>query len=139
VRTGRGYAYDAPVQRIEVTGEGITVTSVTEPLVSMYGKEMRPGATSVYPLPWDEISSVSLSAIELPPDGKRYVNLTVDLTWGEYFELDEEAEGFADAVRELCRMSGLQAPDTAALTSGEQLIWPGPEPTTRPEVHRSAL
>jgi hypothetical protein len=33
---------------IEVTGEGITVALVTEPLVSMYGKEMRPGGTSVY-------------------------------------------------------------------------------------------
>ncbi len=40
------------MQRIEVTGEGITVTSVTEPLISMYGKEMRPGVTDVYPLPW---------------------------------------------------------------------------------------
>jgi hypothetical protein len=34
------------MQRIEVTGEGITVT---EPLISMYGKEMRPGVTDVYP------------------------------------------------------------------------------------------
>jgi len=42
-----------------VTGEGITVTLVTEPLLSMYGKEIRPGATSVYVLPWDEVSGVS--------------------------------------------------------------------------------
>jgi hypothetical protein len=115
------------VQRIEVTGEGITVTSVTEPLISMYGKEMRPGVTDVYPLPWDEISGVSLSAIELPPDDDRWVTLTVDVTWGEYFEVHEDAEGFTDAVRELCRLSGLPAPDMTAPTMSGQVIWPGPE------------
>ncbi|HTJ37851.1 MAG TPA: hypothetical protein VL738_31850 [Dactylosporangium sp.] len=116
------------MQRIEVTGEGITVTSVIEPLISMYGKEMRPGATSVSALAWDEIATVALSAIELPPDGERRVELTVDVTWGEYFELHEDAEGFADAVRELCRRSGLPVPDAATLTTAGQVIWPGPEP-----------
>ena len=115
------------MQRIEVIDEGITVTSVIEPLVSVYGKEMRPGATSVYPLTWDEISRVSLSAIELPPSGERWVELTVDVTWGEYFEVHEAAEGFADAVRELCRLSALQVPDAADLTMTGQVIWPGPE------------
>jgi hypothetical protein len=89
---------------------------------------MRPGATHVFPLPWDEIYRVSLSAMELPPDGERWVHLTVDHINGEYFELNEEAEGFTDAVRELCRLSGLQAPDTAALTMTGQVIWPGTEP-----------
>jgi hypothetical protein len=115
------------VQRIEVTGEGITVTLVTEPLVSVYGKEMRPGATSVYALPWDEISGASLSATELVPDGERWVGLTVDLTWGEYFEIHEDAEGFANTVRELCRLSGIPVPDTATMTTAGQVIWPGPE------------
>lgn len=115
------------MQRIEVTGEGITLTEVTEPLLSMYGNEMRPGATSVYALPWDEVSGVSLSAIELPPDGERWVDLTVDLTWGEYLEVHEDAEGFVGAVRELCRLSGLPVPDAATLTMAGQVIWPGPE------------
>jgi hypothetical protein len=113
------------VQRVEVTDEGITVTSVIEPLVSMYGKEMRPGATSIYALTWDEISRVSLSAIELPPDGERWVEMTVDVTWGEYFEVHEHAEGFADALSELCRLSELPVPDTAALTVAGQVVWPG--------------
>jgi hypothetical protein len=116
------------VQRIEVTGEGITVTLVTEPLVSMYGREMRPGATSVYALPWDEITSVSLSATEVAPDAERWVDLTVDVSWGEYFEVHEDAEGFADAIRELCRLSGFPVPEVAALTTAAQVIWPGPEP-----------
>jgi len=107
-----------------VTGEGITVTLVTEPLVSMYGKEMRPGGTSVYGLPWDEISVVALAATELVPDGQRWTALIVDLTWGEYFEIHEDAEGFADAVAELCRSSGIAVPDAAALTAAGQVIWP---------------
>jgi hypothetical protein len=116
------------VQRIAVTNEGITVISVTEPVVSMYGKEMRPGTTSVYVLPWDEISNVSLSATEFPPDGTRWVVLTVDLTWGEYFEVHEDAEGFTDTLHELCHLSGLSAPDTATLTMTGQVIWARPEP-----------
>jgi len=115
------------MQRIEVTGGGITVISVTEPLISMYGKEMRPGVTDVYPLPWDEISSISLSAVELPPDGDRRVTLAVDVTWGEYFEVHEDADGFTDAVRELCRLSGLSVPDMKAPTMSGQVIWTGPE------------
>ncbi|GIH13000.1 hypothetical protein [Rugosimonospora africana] len=113
------------MRRVEVTDEGITITSVIEPLVSMYGKEMRPGATSVYALTWDEISRVEVSAIELPPDGERWVELTVDVTWGEYFEIHEDDEGFADALRELCRLSERPVPDAAALTMTGQVIWPG--------------
>ena len=113
------------MQRIEVTAEGITVTYVTEPLISMYGKEMRPGATTVCALTWDEIYRVSLAAIELPPDGERWVTLTVDVTWGEFFEVDVAAEGFVDTLRELCRLSALPVPDTAALTMAGQVVWPG--------------
>lgn len=56
------------MQRVEVTGEGIRVTEAVEPLLSMYGKEMRPGGTFVSTLPWDEVASVSLYAY-LPPTG----------------------------------------------------------------------
>ena len=115
------------MQRIEVTDEGITVTSVIEPLVSMYGKEMRPGVTSIYALAWGEISCVSISAIELPPGGERWVEMAVDVTWGEYFEVHEDDEGFADALHELCRLSELPVPDMAALTVTGQVIWPGLE------------
>jgi len=51
----------------------------------------------------------------------------VDVTWGEYFEVHEDAEGFVDAVRELCRLSRLPVPDAATLTTAGQTIWPGPE------------
>jgi len=115
------------MQRIEVTGEGITVTEVIEPLLSRFGKEMRPGATFVYALPWDEISGVSLSAIELAPTGERWVDLTVDVSWGEYFEVHQDAEGFLEAVRALCRLSGFPVPGMATLTMAGQAIWPGPK------------
>jgi hypothetical protein len=117
------------VQRIVVNEEGITVTSVTEPLVSVYGKEMRPGAISVYALTWDEICRVSLSAIDLPPGGERWVELTVDATWGEYFTVHEAAEGFGDALRELCRLSALPVPDAASPDMTAQVVWPGPDAT----------
>ncbi|WP_238017276.1 hypothetical protein KZZ52_25455 [Dactylosporangium sp. AC04546] len=112
------------MQRIEVSAGGITVTLVTEPLVSMYGTVMRPGATSVSELPWDEVAGVALCAFELPPDGERRVTLTVDLTFGEFFEVHEEAEGFTDAVRELCRRSGLPVPDLT--TTAEAVIFTPP-------------
>ncbi|MBU2664748.1 hypothetical protein KOI35_14690 [Actinoplanes bogorensis] len=110
-------------QRIEVTGDGIIVTSVTEPLISVFGQVVRPGATDVVELPWVEISQISVSAIELPPDGLRWVSLTVDTTWGEYFELAEDAVGYAATVSELCRRSGLRLPDSSASTPAHQVIW----------------
>lgn len=91
------------MQRIEVTASGITVTSVTEPLISMHGKEMRPGTTAVHELAWDEIADISLSVIELPPGAQQWTTLVIDLTWGEYIEVAEEAQGFAEAVQELSR------------------------------------
>lgn len=102
------------------------MTVVTEALVSVFGKEMRPGSTSVYALPWDEISAVSLSRTDLGSDGDRGVDLTVNLTYGEFVEVHEDAEGFADAVRQLCRLSGIPDPDPAALPRDEEPIWPGP-------------
>ncbi|MBG0566551.1 hypothetical protein [Actinoplanes aureus] len=114
------------MQRIDVTGEGITVTSVTEPLVSVFGTEMRPGSTNVFAVPWDEIADVSLSALSLEPDGARWPALTVNVTYGEYFEVHEGAEGFAEAVGDLCRLSGIPAPDVAALPAAGMVIWPAP-------------
>ncbi|WP_328474809.1 hypothetical protein OHA21_16200 [Actinoplanes sp. NBC_00393] len=117
---------DPPVQRIEVTNSGITVTTVTEPLVSVFGKEMRPGTTSIFQLSWSEISSTSLSATEFAPDNLRWVSLTVDTTWGEFSELPQEAEGFADAVRELTRRSRLAAPEVSTPGTFDELIWEAP-------------
>ena len=115
-------------QRIEVTGAGIVVTSETEPLVSMFGKLMRPGSVDVVELSWEEISSVSVTAIEVPPDELRWVGLTVDTTWGDSCEVHEEAHGYVDAVRELCRRSGLVAPVISASPLDYQLIWSAPPP-----------
>ena len=117
------------MQRIEVTDGGITVTTVTEPLVSVFGKEMHPGTTSVFQLPWDEISTISLSATEFAPDNLRWASLTVDTTWGEYSEVPEEAEGFADAIRELTRRSGLPVPEVRSRSTFDEVIWEAPAPS----------
>jgi hypothetical protein len=116
------------VQRIGMTSEGITVTLTAKPLVSAFGKEMRPGSTTVVALPWEEISDVSLSAINLEPDGARWLTLTVNATYGEYFEVHEDAEGFSEAIGDLCRASGVPKPDIATLSAVEMVIWPGSIP-----------
>ncbi|GAA3270994.1 hypothetical protein GCM10020218_012880 [Dactylosporangium vinaceum] len=67
------------------------------PVLSMYGKQMRPGATVVSEMPWDEISGVSLDDAVL----------TVDLVFGEYIEVHASDEGYAEAVRELTRAGRL--------------------------------
>jgi hypothetical protein len=111
------------VQRVVVTSGGIVVTSETEPLMSMHGKEMRPGSRIVDELPWSDISCVSLSAVELPPDGELWISMTVDLTWGEFFEVHEDAEGFAEAVAQLSLFSGIPTPHRASLTAAGIEIW----------------
>ncbi|GAA0247593.1 hypothetical protein [Cryptosporangium japonicum] len=116
------------MQRIEVTDEGVTVTVVTEPLVSVFGKEMRPASTRVSTVPWAEIDDISLSAIDLEPDGARWVTLMVNTTYGEYLEVPEDAGGFTEVLGHLCRASGVPEPDVAALRAAEIVIWSGREP-----------
>jgi hypothetical protein len=110
-------------QRISVSDTGITVTSVTEPLISMYGNEMRPGHTASYDLPWAEIARVSLSMLDVPEADLRWLSMDIDLTWGEFLTVDERAEGFSEAVTELARRSGLDSPDLAALDSNGFVLW----------------
>jgi hypothetical protein len=96
------------VQRIAVTGAGIVVMRVSEPLMSVFGTVMRPGAIDVHDLPWDEIFRVTFGG-----------GIVIDLTWGECLEIPGTADGFEAAVRELCRLSGAAATDGAP-------IWPAP-------------
>ncbi len=99
------------LRRIEVTDGGLTLTTGTAPLMSAFGAEMRPGATSVHDLPWDEISGILLA-----PAG-----LTVDVVWGEYVEVHPDADGFAEAVRALCRLFAVPVPaaeDTVTIRPG---------------------
>ncbi|MFI5841528.1 hypothetical protein ACIA8K_17660 [Catenuloplanes sp. NPDC051500] len=111
------------MQQIEVSGDGITVTLVTEPLLSAFGTEMRPGRTDVYTLPWSEISHIDLSAMSVEHGDARVIHLTVDTVYGEYLEVFEQAGGFADAVSDLCRLSGLPVPDVAATPETGVSIW----------------
>lgn len=109
-----------------MNGEGIAVTSVTEPLVSMFGKEMRPGSSTASALLWEEITDISLSAMNFEPDGVRWLTLTVNATCGEYFEVHEGAEGFAEAVVDLCQISGIPTPEVTTLSTVEMVLWPCP-------------
>jgi hypothetical protein len=109
------------VQRIEVTDDGITITTVTEPARSVFGKPMSRGSTSVDELTWDLIHRVHIDVLDgLPPDGDRWITLVVDLTFGEFVEVPETADGFTEAIEALCRRSGLPVPP--AHTPAD--IWP---------------
>ncbi|WP_305783885.1 hypothetical protein [Symbioplanes lichenis] len=115
------------MQRIEVTRNGITVTSVTEPMLSAFGKEMRPATTAVDELAWEDILRVSLSAGEFAPADPRLALLTVDTTWGEFLEVTADAQGFTSALRELCARSGIAVPDLRTLTATGVEIWRIPD------------
>jgi hypothetical protein len=67
-------------------------------------------------------------SVELSADSASWLVLTVNATYGEYFEVHEDAEGFAAAVDDLCQMSGVPTPDVAALSAVGTVIWAGPAP-----------
>ena len=114
------------MQRIAISDSGVTITFTTPALISMYGTEMRPGSVDAYELPWDEVSVISVSVTEIPAAGWRSVHLTVDLTWGEFIEVDETAEGFADTLAKLSRLSGVVVPELATVTALDLELWHRP-------------
>ncbi|KUL24096.1 hypothetical protein [Actinoplanes awajinensis] len=108
------------MQQIEITHEGVSVTSRSDPLMSLFGTEMRPGVTDVVNLPWAEITRITLTRFDVPPGYPRSTSLEIDVAWGEYVTVHEDAEGFAAAVRELCRLSGRPITEDGP-------IWPAPD------------
>jgi hypothetical protein len=114
------------MDRVEVTGEVVVVTSTEEAAFSVFGTEVRPASTHVSSLPWADISGVTFQVSEIPGH-RRWISLVVDVIWGEYYEVQAEADGFAEAVREFCRLSGRPVPDPAATPPGIVTIWPGDE------------
>ncbi|WP_306204658.1 hypothetical protein [Actinoplanes sp. RD1] len=105
------------VQRIEVTGDGITVTMVTEPLRSVFG------AVDVVELAWEDILRVSLTAGEFVAADPGLALMTVDTTWGEFLEVTADAEGFTDALRDLCARSAIAVPDLRVPAGAPVEIW----------------
>ncbi|HWS36312.1 MAG TPA: hypothetical protein VN408_26700 [Actinoplanes sp.] len=108
-------------QRIKVDDAGITVTYVSEPRLSVFGKVLHQGGVSEFASPWDEISVVWFRMVAWTPDAEPAPELTIDLTWGEFMEVHADAEGFAEAVGELCDRAGTVPPDSAEHVE----IWPG--------------
>ncbi len=114
------------MDRVEITAEGVVVTSFSAAVFSVFGKQMSPATTYVSRLAWEEISGVTFQVSEIPEHG-RWISLVVDVIWGEYFEVQDDAAGFAEAVREFCRLSGHPVPDPATTPHGIVTIWPGDE------------
>jgi hypothetical protein len=103
------------VQRIEVTEDVITLTTVTEPRFSVFGNEVQPGHTSVFHTPWEDVFRIGLMTVRWHPERDPQTCLVIDLTYGEFFEVTDDADGFDTAVRELCRQVGVPVPDYAPL------------------------
>ncbi|BEL03949.1 hypothetical protein Q0Z83_021400 [Actinoplanes sichuanensis] len=103
------------MQRIEVGVDVITLTTVTEPWLSVFGNVVSPGSTSVVEQTWDEISRISLMKVHWDPERPPQACLVIDLSYGEFFEIADDAEGFAEAVRELSGQCGVPEPDWANL------------------------
>lgn len=99
------------MQRIEVTEDIITLTYVTEPRFSIFGNEVSPGQTTVHQPSWDDISRIGLMKVRWHPERPPQACLVIDLTWGEFFEITEDAEGFPEALRELCHQADVPVPD----------------------------
>ncbi|MEU8660859.1 hypothetical protein [Actinoplanes philippinensis] len=114
------------MQRIEVGEDGVTLTHVTEPRYSVFGNLVSPGHTSVSELSWDEVSRIGLTTVHWDPAGPPQACLVIDLTYGEFFEITDDAEGFGAAVRELCRRHGAPVPDHRDLPAGGVDIRPFP-------------
>ena len=110
------------MQRVCVTDTGVEVHHQEPPLVSMYGKQMRPARAWIAAAPWDEISAISIGVLSLPPDGERRISLEIDLIWGEYLEVGQNAEGFAEAVARIAARAGAAPPDLSTL-DGVVTLW----------------
>ncbi|GAA4975402.1 hypothetical protein [Actinoplanes utahensis] len=106
------------MQRIEVTEDGFTLTVVEEARYSVFGNEVYPRRTSVTEQPWDDIYRIRLTKVDWWPEEPPRICLEVDLTYGEYFEVTEDAEGFGEAVAEICRQVGVPVPDWTAVPDG---------------------
>jgi hypothetical protein len=111
------------MDQIEVNDNGVEVLTEIPPMVSMYGKVMRAGATFTNLMPWFEISGISLSAIRLPPDGRLLLTLEIDLTWGEFVTVSRDAVGFAAAVVAIAARSDVAEPDLSTF-DGDVSLWP---------------
>ncbi|MDI6102770.1 hypothetical protein QLQ12_29535 [Actinoplanes sp. NEAU-A12] len=129
------------MDRVEITDEGVVVTRASEAEFSVFGTQTRPASTHVSSLPWEEIFRVTFQVSEIRGHW-RWVSLVIDVVWGEYFEVHDDADGFAETVREFCRLSGLPVPDPATTPPGIVTIWPGPDddgvspPPAPPSVFR---
>lgn len=99
------------MQRIEATEDSIIVTTLTEARYSIFGNEVYPARTSVTEESWDDISRISMMKVDWNPPHPPQACLVIDLIWGEFHEIVGDAEGFDEAVREICRQADVPVPD----------------------------
>ncbi len=80
--------------------------------------------TATFDIEWDTVQYVTLSRLVVEYADVDLVELTVDLVYGEFATVQEDAEGFAEAVADFSRRRGRPAPDLSALAPGADVeIW----------------
>lgn len=82
---------------------------------------------STFDIEWDIVQYVALSRLVMDVADVDLIELTVDLVYGEFTTVQDDAEGFAEAVAEFARRRGRPAPNLAALAPGGDVeIWRHP-------------
>ncbi|MBV1853068.1 class I SAM-dependent methyltransferase [Catellatospora tritici] len=85
----------------------------------------------LFPVPWDELMSVTVSRFAHAEADIDEVELTVDLTWGEFATVSADTHGFTEAIEALSVLGGRPLPDLAALRpeDGHVVLWQRPSDT----------
>jgi hypothetical protein len=114
------------VTDIVVDLNGVEIHLHEDPLVSVFGKQMRPPRDWSVRLPWSEISSVRVYARAMPPQGHRLVHMDIDTAYGEFVTLDENAPGFIQAVEQIAQAGAAPLPDLSLVDEEGDLLWRSP-------------
>ncbi|MEH0934379.1 hypothetical protein [Micromonospora psammae] len=69
------------------------------------------GGHGVVGCPWTEITDVGVCVLVLPPDDQKFLYLDVSHSSGEFLELNEDLDGFPEAVRAVAARAGRPVPE----------------------------
>ncbi|WP_406040048.1 hypothetical protein OG799_30350 [Micromonospora sp. NBC_00898] len=80
------------------------------------------GVHGVVGYAWAEITDVGVCVLVLPPDDQRFLYLDVNHSSGEFLELNENLDGFPDAVRAVTARAGRPAPELAEFRASDGCV-----------------
>ncbi|SCG52789.1 hypothetical protein GA0070613_2203 [Micromonospora inositola] len=90
---------------------GATVRRVTDRVFVDGNGIWIEGVHGVVGYPWAEIMDVGMCVLALPPDDQPFLYLDVSHSSGEFLELNEDLDGFPEAVRAVAERAGRPVPE----------------------------